>query len=227
MPNPECLKPRLHELEALRVGLLSRLMGKPWNSNCASALDQRNLATMKGISSLSRKLAVWLALAALPTFILAGDAPTLEASKNREAINAMHGKPAPELKLKDWINSKALTNADLKGKIVLLDFWATWCGPCIGAIPHTNEMAEKYADKGVVIIGVCAPRGGEKMAATAKQRGIKYPIALDIDAATMKAFKANSYPDYFIIDRKGNLRWGDVGNRDAEKAIELLLKEDG
>lgn len=182
---------------------------------------------MKGILNVSRKLVVCLTLASLPACALAADAPALESSKNREAINAMHGKPAPELKLKDWINSKALTNTDLKGKIVLLDFWATWCGPCLNAIPHTNEMAEKYADKGVVIIGVCAPRGGEKMAATAKQKGIKYPIALDIDAATMKAFKANSYPDYFIIDRKGNLRWGDVANKDAEKAIELLLKEDG
>lgn len=182
---------------------------------------------MKGISSLSCKLSVWLALAALPTLTVAADAPALEGSKNRAAIDGMHGKPAPELKLKDWINSKALTNENLKGKIVLLDFWATWCGPCIRAIPHTNEMAEKYADKGVVIIGVCAPRGGEKMAATAKQKGIKYPIALDIEGATMKAFKANSYPDYFIIDRQGNLRWGDVANKDAEKAIELLLKEDG
>ncbi|MFT4589896.1 MAG: cytochrome c biogenesis protein CcmG/thiol:disulfide interchange protein DsbE [Limisphaerales bacterium] len=184
------------------------------------------IAIMKGISRLYRNLTICLTLAALPTITLADDAPTLESSKNREAIDGMHGKPAPELKLKDWINSKALTNADLKGKIVLLDFWATWCGPCIRAVPHTNEMAEKYAKKGVVIIGVCAPRGGEKMAATAKQHNIKYAIALDIDGATMKAFKANSYPDYFIIDRKGNLRWGDIANRDAEKAIELLLKED-
>mgnify|MGYP003796343575 CR=1 FL=1 len=182
---------------------------------------------MKGTPSLPRKIAQWLAIAVIaPTFAFCDDAPALEGSKNREAINAMHGKPAPDLNLKDWINSKALTKADLKGKIVLIDFWATWCGPCLGAIPHTNEMAEKYADKGVIIIGVCAPRGGEKMAATVKDRGIKYPVAIDVDGSTMKAFKSTSYPDYHIIDRKGNLRWGDIKNADAEKAIQLLLKED-
>ena len=99
------------------------------------------------------------------------------------------------------------------------------CGPCLSAIPHTNEMAKKYADKGVVIIGVCAPNGGEKMAATVKDRGIKYPVALDDGKATFTGFKANSYPDYFIIDRNGNLRWGDIANKDVEKAIEILLKE--
>ena len=182
---------------------------------------------MKGILSLSRKLACILVLTTAHSVAFSGDGPTLESSRNRGAIDAMHGKPAPELKLKDWINSKPLANADLRGKIVLLDFWATWCGPCIAAIPHTNEMAKKYADKGVIIIGVCAPRGGEKMPETVKSRGIKYPVAIDVDGATMKAFKANSFPDYFIIDRKGNLRWGDVANRDAEKAIQLLLKEDG
>ena len=186
-----------------------------------------NVLLMKTIPSLPHKLALLLTMAASSTIALADDAPTLEDGKNRKAINAMQGKPAPRLRLKNWINSNRLSAADLKGKIVLLDFWATWCGPCIRAIPHTNEMAEKYADKGVIIIGVCSPRGGEKMKQTVKDKGIKYPVAIDSNGATMKAFKGNSFPDYFIIDRKGNLRWGDIANSDAEKAIELLLKEDG
>lgn len=156
---------------------------------------------------------------------LSADAPVLEDSKQRTTLDAMQGKPAPALALKEWMNSKPLTLADLKGKIVVLDFWATWCGPCIAAIPHTNEMSKKYADKGVVFIGVCAMNGAEKMAATAKGKGIAYPIAADDGGATVKAYHVNSYPDYYIIDRKGNVRWADLANMDVEKAIELLLKE--
>lgn len=154
---------------------------------------------------------------------LRADAPQLENSRVRTQLDEMQGKPAPKLALKDWINSKPLTLKDLKGKIIVLDFWATWCGPCLAAIPHTNEMMENYADKGVVFIGVCAQRGAEKMADTVKQRGIKYPVATD--SGTNAAYKANSYPDYYIIDRNGVLRWADIANRDVEKAVKILLEE--
>ena len=162
---------------------------------------------------------------ALASTNLRADAPQLENSKVRELLNEMQGKPAPKLTLKGWINSKPLTLENLKGKIIVLDFWATWCGPCLAAIPHTNEMMEHYADKGVVFIGVCAQRGAEKMADTVKQRGIKYPVATD--AGTNATYKANSYPDYYIIDRNGMLRWADIANRDVEKAVKILLKEKG
>src|SRR4051812_2372285 len=154
----------------------------------------------------------------------AADSPMLEQNKQRAEINAMQGKAAPDLALKDWLNSKALTPADLRGKIVVLDFWATWCGPCIASFPHNNELAAKYAGQGVVFIGVCAPRGVEKMKDTVKIHKVAYPVAADDGGATFKAFKADSYPDYYVIDRKGNLLWGDIVNGEIEKAIELALK---
>lgn len=156
----------------------------------------------------------------------AAEPPSLEGSKVREALNHLQDKPAPPLALKNWLNSEPLTLQSLKGKIVVLDFWATWCGPCIAAVPHTNELMKKYGSKGVVIIGVCAPNGGEKMAETAKKHQMKYPLALDAAQGTFNAYKANSYPDYFIIDRKGILRWADIVNKDVEKAINFLLDED-
>ena len=130
-----------------------------------------------------------------------------------------------------WSNTEAAMGtatslAELRGKIVVLDFWATWCGPCIASIPKLNALSEKYADKGVVIIGVCHPEGGEKMLDTAKTHKIAYPICLDARGEANKAYTVDGYPDFFIIDREGRLRGADVINARIEDAIEHLLAEE-
>jgi thiol-disulfide isomerase/thioredoxin len=131
----------------------------------------------------------------------------------------------PALEVDQWINSEPLTLADLKGKIVVLDFWATWCGPCLRSVPHTNEMAEKYGDD-VVIIGICNKRGAEKMQETALEHGIKYPIAIDVNGNTVESYRVNGYPDYYLIDRNGKLRVADCFNSLVDDAIEALLAEE-
>jgi cytochrome c biogenesis protein CcmG, thiol:disulfide interchange protein DsbE len=168
-------------------------------------------------------LSPWIFLQVTPAF--GADTPKLEDNKQRTALNAMHGQPAPTLALKEWMNSKALTAADLAGKVVVLDFWATWCGPCLASIPHNNELAKKFTDRGVVFIGVCAPKGADKFAEVVQSKKIEYPVAVDDGGATFKAFKGDSYPDYYIIGADGNLLWGDVANSDVENAIEMALKK--
>jgi thiol-disulfide isomerase/thioredoxin len=111
----------------------------------------------------------------------------------------------------------------LKGKIVVLDIGATWCGPCIASIPHTIELAEKFKDK-VVFVGVCHPRGGEDMAKMLQEKGIKYPFCLDTNGKTAKAYAVDGYPDYYIIDAAGKLALADCANSNVEKALEALTK---
>ena len=93
------------------------------------------------------------------------------------------------------------------------------------SLPHTNEMQEKYGPKGVIFIGVCHQRGADKMAATVKDKGIKYPVAADVDGKTVEAYKVNGFPDYYIIDRKGVLRVADCANAKVEEAVNRLLEE--
>ena len=131
----------------------------------------------------------------------------------------------PALQVENWMNSEALDLDELKGKVVVLDFWATWCGPCIKSIPHANELYETHKDDGLVIIGVTHPRGGENMAGSADKHGINYPIALDANGDTIKAYGVNGFPDYYLIDRAGNLRIADCSNSKLDEAIAKLLAE--
>ena len=99
--------------------------------------------------------------------------------EQRASHAALEGKPMPALSVTGWINGE-VNPEDMKGKVVIVDFYATWCGPCMAAIPHNNEMMSKFKDKGVQIIGVCTSSGGqEKMEEVVKEKGIKYPTAKD------------------------------------------------
>jgi hypothetical protein len=77
----------------------------------------------------------------------------------------------------------------------------------------------------MVFIGVCDRKGSEKMPQIAREHGIQYPIAVDLNDATAEAYKCDSTPDFYLIDRKGILRWADIETDDLEKAIELLIGE--
>ena len=163
----------------------------------------------------------------LPRELLEGD------GRRRGAVARFDQCPvAPSLgTISQWTPAgeavgKATSLDELKGKIVVLDFWATWCGPCIASIPKNNALAKKYADKGVVLIGVCHPEGGDKMLETVRSKGIEYTVCLDTRGEASANYVVDSYPDYYIIDRDGHLRGADIGNGSVEAAIESLLAEE-
>jgi thiol-disulfide isomerase/thioredoxin len=138
---------------------------------------------------------------------------------------ALEGKPMPPLSVTDWING-GVTAAGVKGKVVVIDFYATWCGPCMRAIPHNNEMLKKYGDKGLVIIGVCTSnRGQESFTTNAKEHGMEYPAARDAGLKSEKAWAVQYYPTYAVIDRKGIVRAIGLQPEHVEQVVAKLLAE--
>jgi thiol-disulfide isomerase/thioredoxin len=146
-------------------------------------------------------------------------------AKVRARHAALEGKPMPALDVTGWVNGE-VTREQMKGKVVVVDFYATWCGPCIAAIPHNNEMLKTYKDKGLLIVGVCTSSNGqEKMEKTVKERGIQYPTARDPQLKSEKAWAVNYYPTYAVVDRKGIVRAVGLQPSNVEKVVTKLLEE--
>lgn len=131
----------------------------------------------------------------------------------------------PALSVTGWVNGEVKPEA-MKGKVVIVDFYATWCGPCMATIPHNNEMLEKYKDKGLVIVGVCtSSKGQEKMADVVSAKGIKYPTVRDPKLTSEKAWAVHYYPTYAVIDKKGIVRALGLQPNHVEAVVKKLLAE--
>ncbi len=172
---------------------------------------------------------IWTAaLAAAATCGVFADDFLREGSGSlRQQKNALENKAPPALEATDWHNTdgKPLRWDDLKGKVVVLDFWGVWCPPCRAAVPKLKELYHKHRDDGLVIIGIHTARQADKMAEFVAEQNIDWPVAADVDGKTVRAFLVDSYPDYYLIDRSGKLRVADLVNGDLERAVKLLLAE--
>lgn len=134
-----------------------------------------------------------------------------------------------------WLNSGPLTAEQLKGKVVLVDFWTYSCINCLRAIPYVKAWAEKYKDQGLVVIGVHSPEFAfEKNVDNVKKAisdlGITYPVAVDNNYAIWRAFDNEYWPAHYFIDAKGQIRHHHFGEGDydqSERVIQQLLAEAG
>jgi len=140
--------------------------------------------------------------------------------------------PAPDIiGIAEWINSPPLTLSELKGKVVLIDFWTYSCINCIRTLPYVKNWYRDYKNYGLVIIGVHTPefefeKNYDNVKKAVLQFGITYPVALDNNYATWNAYHNSYWPAHYLIDQKGNIRMTHFGEGDygeTENAIRDLL----
>lgn len=158
---------------------------------------------------------------------------TAMGQKTEPSFNFSEHSPAPELSgLSNWINSPGFSSIqELKGKVVLVDFWTYSCVNCIRTLPYLESWYEKYADQGLVILGIHTPEFAfehipENVQAAVKKYGISYPVAQDNDFSTWKNYQNHYWPAKYLIDKDGFIRYTHFGEGEydeTEKAIVALL----
>ncbi|MGV3617295.1 MAG: redoxin family protein [Fimbriimonas sp.] len=152
-----------------------------------------------------------------------------EFKKDPEAyVPPVLPRPAAALKASS-LDGKAITLEDYAGKVVLIDFWATWCGPCVKAMPEMDKLFKRHADRGFAVLGVSIDEVPKKAVDFQAKRKFAYPILLD-DAKepSWAAWKVKAIPAIFLVDRKGQVvgQWrGKPDQKAIERAVEKALAE--
>jgi cytochrome c biogenesis protein CcdA/thiol-disulfide isomerase/thioredoxin len=187
--------------------------------------------------------------------VMTGGGSMMSANPSMPAM-AMTGKPAVTTKAADapaakalpdegpspslsgavqWLNSPPLTAEELKGKVVLVDFWTYSCINCLRSIPYVRAWADKYKDQGLVVIGVHAPefafeRNVDNVKQAVAKLKIDYPVAIDNNYEIWRAFDNEYWPADYFIDAQGRIRhhfFGEGDYAESEKVIQQLLAEAG
>ena len=170
---------------------------------------------MPSMSLLNRFLGVTLAALAAFSLVL----------PPAHALDA--GSKMPEIGLTD-LSGKPVTVASLAGKVVIVDFWATWCAPCKEEMPVLEKLYKKYGGKGLVVVGVSVDKDASNIKGFAKKLGVTFPIVHDANHQVSGRYQPPRMPSSYIVDRKGIVRFVHGGFRadDAtvfEKQVVQLL----
>jgi thiol-disulfide isomerase/thioredoxin len=193
-----------------------------------------------------------LCLLAVSSLVLAAAGAPVAGKEKEITHEELIGKPAPEIAGDFALTGKAVKLADLKGKVVLVDFWAVWCGPCVACFPHMLELNKEYKDKGLEIVGVTSyyekysfdkeagklKRADKNLTKEEEQGMLKefaesHKLTYRLQAASKddirtvyQDYGVKGIPQMVVIDRKGIVRMIKVGSGEENaKAIEKMIKE--
>ncbi|MDP3796821.1 MAG: cytochrome c biogenesis protein DipZ [Polaromonas sp.] len=156
------------------------------------------------------------------------ETPSALAVKNEATFASLAGATG-------WINSPELTSADLRGKVVLVDFWTYSCINCLRTLPFIRAWADKYKEVGLVVVGVHSPefafeKNADHVRKAVKDLGITYPVAIDSNHAIWRGFQNQAWPALYFVDAQGRVRhqvFGEGQYEESERLIQKLLAENG
>jgi thiol-disulfide isomerase/thioredoxin len=166
-----------------------------------------------------------LAAAAVAAPVIAGD--------SREPVRLADTRTAAPnfVGITRWFNSAPLAIGDLRGRVVLVDFWTYGCYNCVNTLPYVTKLYDQYKGRGLVVVGVHTPefpfeRSAGNVQAALMRHGITYPVAQDNDSATWNAWRNQYWPAQYIIDQRGNVVFSHAGEgqyEEIERTVRRLL----
>lgn len=145
------------------------------------------------------------------------------------------GRAAPNfVGIDNWLNSGPLNISDLRGKVVLVDFWTYGCYNCVNTLPYVTRLYDTYKAKGLVVVGIHTPefpfeKSARNVEAALKRNGIRYPVAQDNEFATWNAYHNQFWPAQYIVDQNGKIVFEHAGEgqyREIEQRVRQLLHAD-
>lgn len=149
-------------------------------------------------------------------------APVITAATSQQAAPDFAG-------ITNWFNSKPLHIADLRGKVVLVNFWTYGCVNCVNTLPHVTKLYAKYRDRGLVVVGVHTPefpfeRSAANVQAALKRHGITYPVAQDNESKTWTAYRNRYWPAQYIVDQSGKIVFQHAGEGSYDEIDRTVAK---
>jgi thiol-disulfide isomerase/thioredoxin len=191
------------------------------------SLPRRKFLTYLGFGTLGWQLASCASRPTSATQIVTPESKIITPDLIAKSQNQL-----PEFQgISEWINSQPLTTKDLLGKVVLVQIWTLGCINCQRTLPYVTSWHKKYAAKGLQTIGIHTPefpfeRDSKNIRRAIAKHGITYPVGVDNDFKTWKAYKNEYWPHLFLADRQGIIRYDHIGEgaySETEAKIRQLL----
>jgi len=135
------------------------------------------------------------------------------------------GQPAPDFTLQA-LNGRPVSLSNYRGQVVLVNFWASWCPPCVSELPTLNAFYQAHQAEGFVLLAVNAQEQLDDVQMFVDRNGFKFPVLLDKRAAVMNLYGVRALPVSFILDRRGNIQFvqrGEIDTETLQKVVEPLL----
>ena len=229
------ISPTTHLLRQVRIDMRKSLAESnvPRVNRAAATIDYSKVQTDGPVDAAARF--AWAAPAGATPLKpdapeLSGGGPSVAGAGGGEGpAAALVGKPAPNFKLAD-ASGKSVSLSDLKGSVVVLDFWATWCGPCRGELPVLDKVAAARANDGVKTFAINLKEDPDKVGRFVDETKLGLNVLFDRDGKVSEKFLVDGIPQTVVIDRAGIVRhvsigWGDGGEERLSAAIDAVLKK--